>query len=138
MVRKSSLIPGFSKFMDEAVLKQYSPNSPKRILAAGSLTLMLKYGEKLIDSVISSPLFMGMNVVGSDGMIDLEILRDVLKSEINKVGFMRVAFPIIGNVDFTPEDVDTLYNYIIEANTGKLSTPLPQQTTVMNNGGTIY
>ena len=34
------------------------------------------------------------------------------KNEISKAGFMRIHFPIIGDVDFTPDDIDALYKCI--------------------------
>lgn len=136
MVHKSSVLPGLSKFIDESVLSHYPATSMKRILMAGAVSLYLKKNEGIVDTLTSNPLFSGIGVVRDNGMIDLEPLRDTLKSEINKVGFMRLTLPMVGDIDFTTEDVDSLYKYIIEANTqattnNTTSTP----TSVINNGG---
>ena len=138
MVQRCSLIPGISKFIDENVLAQYPVNSMKRILMAGAVSLYLKQNEGIVESMISNPLFTGLGVVKDDGLIDLDPVKDVLKSEINKAGFMRISIPVIGDIDFTPEDVDALYKSIVEANT-QLTQPrtIPNQLPVINNGG-IY
>lgn len=136
MVQKCSLIPGISKFIDENVLAQYPVNSMKRILMAGAISLYLKQHEGTIESLISNPLVTGLGVVKNSGLIDLDPVRDVLREEINKAGFMRLSIPFVGNIDFTPEDVDAVYKSIIEANTqfvhsATTSNPAP----VINNGG---
>jgi hypothetical protein len=125
MVHKTSIIPGLSKFIDTAVLSQYAPTSLKRIVASGAVALYLKQNTSIVDNVINNPLFEGLGVSTDDGMIDLDILKDVYKSEINKAGFLRIHFPILGNVDFTSDDVDTLYRCIMSINSPVLAQSSP-------------
>lgn len=129
MVHKSNVIPGVSRFLDETVLSHYPPTSMKRILMAGGISLYLKRNSDMIDQLLANPMFSGLGVSTPDGMIDVECLRDVLKEEIRKVGFMRITFPIVGDVDFTTDDVDTLYKYLTQIET---STPVPP----VNNSST--
>jgi hypothetical protein len=138
MVHKSSIVPGISKFIDENVLAHYPATSMKRIMMAGAVSLYLKQNGGLVDTISSNPLFSSLGVVHDNGMIELEPLRDALKYEINKAGFMRLNIPLIGAIDFTPEDADALYKYIIEANTTQVQSPSAQLTTGMTtltNGG---
>jgi hypothetical protein len=140
MVHKSSFIPGLSKFIDESVLSHYPATSMKRILMAGAVSIYLKQSDNMIDTLASNPLFTGLGVMDTDGNVNIEVLRDALKSEINKAGFMRLSLPMIGDIDFTPEDVDTLYKFIVEADSSSSKsqitssqTPLP--LTSSYNGG---
>jgi hypothetical protein len=139
MVHKSYLVPGISKFIDENILAHYPATSMKRILMAGAVSLYLKQGETLVDTILSNPLITPLGVVKQDGMIDIETIRDILKSEVNKAGFMRLTLPLIGDVDFTPEDVDALYRLIIDASgsTNSLTSALKVPATTVPNGG-IY
>lgn len=139
MVHKSYLVPGISKFIDENILAHYPATSMKRILMAGAVSLYLKQGETLVDTILSNPLITPLGVVNQDGMIDIETIRDILKSEVNKAGFMRLTLPLIGDVDFTPEDVDALCRLIIDASgsTNSLSSALKVPATTVPNGG-IY
>lgn len=140
MVHKSSLIPGLSKFIDENILAHYAPTSMKRIMMAGAVSLYLKKNEGIVDTLTNNPLFAGLGVVQDNGNIDIEPLRDALKSEINKAGFMRLSIPMVGDIDFTVDDVDALYRYIIDANSSAVTTssvPAVSQTPTLNNGG-IY
>lgn len=130
MVHKSSLLPGISKFIDENVLAHYPVNSVKRILMAGAVSLYLKQNEGIVDTITNNPLFAGLGVVQENGMINIDAVRDTLKCEINKAGFMRLSIPMIGDIDFTPDDVDALHRYIVEANTTATTVP-----SLTNNGG---
>ena len=135
MVHKSSLIPGFSRFIDESVLAHYPATSMKRIIMAGAISLYMKKNEGIVDTLTSNPLFTGLGVVHDNGMIDLDPIRDTLKSEINKAGFMRLSIPMVGDVDFTTEDIDALYRYTQEANTQASTSYIPPaQTPSLNNG----
>lgn len=125
MVHKSDIIPGLSKFLDTAVLSQYPPTSIKRIIAAGALALYLQQNSGLVESIISNPLFHGLGVATDDGMINIELIRDVLKHEITKAGYMRINFPMLGNVDFTSEDMDTLYSTIVSISAPPASVVSP-------------
>jgi hypothetical protein len=118
MVHKSNIIPGLSSFIDSSILSQYAPTSMKRIIGAGAAALFLRNNERKIDTIIST-----LGIVNSDNMVNIELARDILKSEISKAGFMRIGFPVIGDVDFTSDDVDELYKNIISINQPPQPTP---------------
>jgi hypothetical protein len=121
MVHKTSIIPGLTKFIDNVILSHYSPTSMKRILAAGGISLYLKNNQSMIDDLANNPLVSGLGIVTEDGRVDLDAMRDVIKTEINKAGFMRVNVPIIGDVDFTSDDIDSLYRYIVNSDTSQIN-----------------
>lgn len=113
MVHKTYILPGVSDFVDTAVLAQYPPTSIKRIVAAGAIALYLKQNQNIIDVILSNPIISALGVTRADGLVDLETVRDIYKAEITKAGFLRIHFPILGDVDFTADDVDTLYKCIM-------------------------
>jgi hypothetical protein len=103
---------------------------------AGAVSIYLKQNEGIVDTIMNNPLVSGLGVVNNDGMVDIEMLRDALKGEINKAGFMRLTLPIIGDIDFTPDDVDTLYRFVVESDsTTRPQITTPQVQTNMYNGG---
>jgi hypothetical protein len=118
MVHKNNIIPGLSKFIDIDILSQYPPTSMKRIIGAGAAALFLRNNQNKIYSILNS-----LGIVSDDNMIDIESARDILKSEIAKAGFMRISFPVIGDVDFTPDDLDKLYRYMISVDQPVQSAP---------------
>jgi hypothetical protein len=125
MVHKSYILPGLSRFIDTSVLSQYAPTSMKRIIAAGAISIYLQQNAGLIDQIISNPAFSGLKLADENSMINLDLIRDVLKSEINKAGYMRVKIPILGDVDFTADDVDVLHRTIMSISNTPQSVSLP-------------
>lgn len=108
---------------------------------AGAVSLYLKQNEAIVDTLTSNPLFTSLGVVKTDGYIDVELLRDALKGEINKAGFMRLSIPMIGDIDFTTDDVDTLYRFIIDADSTKpkpLTGVTAPNSTLLNTNGGVY
>jgi hypothetical protein len=120
MVHKETIIPGLSSFIDNNILSQYPPTSMKRILGAGATALFLNANAPKIDTLLNA-----LGLINSENLVNIEIARDILKNEISKAGFMRISFPIIGNVDFTADDVDALYRSIISIN-----QPAPVTTSI--------
>jgi hypothetical protein len=131
MVHKSSIIPGISRLVDESILSHYPPTSMKRILMAGAVSLYLKQNENIVDNLANNPLFNGLGIMTKDGFIDIDAIRDTIQPEIKRAGFMRISIPIIGDVDFTSEDIDTLYRFIVEANSNA-TTPSQHNQTAQN------
>jgi hypothetical protein len=103
----------------------------KRILAAGAIALYLQQNTSIVDNIINNPMFAGLGISNNSGMINIEALRDIYKQEVQKVGFMRLHVPLLGDIDFTSEDIDTLYNCIVSINgstpTTSVASPLVPQ-----------
>jgi hypothetical protein len=132
MVHKSTIIPGLSQFIDTTVLSHYPPTSMKRILAAGAIALYLQQNTNVVDTILNNSMVATLGVSTPDGMVDICKLRDVYKAEISKVGFMRISIPLLGDVDFTTEDLDTLYNIItsLDKTTSASNPPLYNSNTL--------
>ena len=113
MVHKSSIIPGLSRFLDENILSHYPPTSIKRVVIAGFTSLYLKQNERVVDTLISNPMFSALGVSDNNG---IDTIRDIMRSEISKAGFVRLTFPVIGDIDFTADDVNDLHRFITESN----------------------
>lgn len=141
MVHKSSVIPGLSRFLDENILSHYPPTSLKRVVIAGFSSLYLKQNERVVDTLLSNPMFAALGVSNSSGMVDIDVIRDVMKTEISKAGFVRLTFPVIGDIDFTIEDVDALHKFITESNTQtspSTSTSARDSSTSSYGVGGVY
>jgi hypothetical protein len=123
MVHKSSIIPGLSQFLDTSVLSHYPPTSMKRIIAAGAIALYLQQNANIVDTLLNNELIKSLGVTTPDGMVNIDVLRNVYRNEISKAGFMRITFPILDNVDFTVDDVDTLYNIIMTIDNNQSAAP---------------
>jgi hypothetical protein len=132
MVHKSSIIPGLSRFIDESILVHYPPTSMKRILIASGISLYLSGNEQVVDTLLANPIISTLGVSNSNGMIDIDKVRNAVRPEVEKAGFMRITVPVMGDIDLTVDDIDTLYRYITEASNSSVTTALPPR---ISNGG---
>ena len=132
MVHKSSIIPGLSRFIDESILVHYPPTSIKRILIASGISLYLSGNEQVVDRLLANPIFSTLGVSNSNGMIDIDKVRNAVRPEVEKAGFMRITVPVMGDIDLTVDDIDTLYRYITEVSNSSVTTSLPPK---ISNGG---
>ena len=113
--------------------------SIKRIVAAGAIALYLQQNNSIVDNIINNPLVSGLGLSTDAGMVNIETLRDIYKQEVQKVGFMRLRVPLLGDIDFTSDDIDTLYNCIVSVNCSATQPSIasPQQTSsAIPQGGT--
>jgi hypothetical protein len=132
MVHKSSIIPGLSRFIDESILVHYPPTSMKRILIASGISLYLSGNEQVVDTLLANPIISTLGVSNSNGMIDIDKVRNAVRPEVEKAGFMRITVPVMGDIDLTVDDIDTLYRYITEVSNSSVTTSLPPR---ISNGG---
>jgi hypothetical protein len=132
MVHKSSIIPGLSRFIDESILVHYPPTSMKRILIASGISLYLSGNEQVVDTLLANPIISALGVSNSNGMIDIDKVRNAVRPEVEKAGFMRITVPVMGDIDLTVDDIDTLYRYITEVSNSSVTTSLPPK---ISNGG---
>ena len=56
-----------------------------------------------------------LEIFGSDGSVDVDLLKDTLKAQISKEGCMEISsIPIVGKLTFRSDDVDKVYDYIMK------------------------
>lgn len=53
-------------------------------------------------------------VTADNGMIDLDKVRDLFLEQARATGAVRQVFPMIGAINFTEHDIESLYRHISE------------------------
>ncbi len=77
-------------------------------LGFGSLVAL---AVRQLPNQLNHPMIKTLGVVDEDGKIDIDLLYEVLKERFPKKGG-DVQLPVIGNVTFSPADLDHLYELI--------------------------
>ena len=87
-----------------------------RQLAFGTVSaLLLRRSEELFQTLKENKIAQATGVIREDGMIDILLLKDQLKQQIEKSGPITLDIPEIGALKVGPADVDRLYQLIMEA-----------------------
>lgn len=53
-----------------------------------------------------------IGIIDDDGLFDLDLIAENLKKSANRYGKMTIQVPLVGQLTFSEEDVDTLCKYI--------------------------
>jgi hypothetical protein len=101
-------IDQFKRGIDTYFTREVFPKLPegKRFVAAFGTAL-------LMDGVDKLPIVKTLGLVTEDGMIDIERAYTAAKSASN-VAPLVVEAPIIGTMRFMPNDIDRLYQLILQ------------------------
>jgi hypothetical protein len=88
-------------------------NDLQEVVARVLVGRILGNEESIKNALINNGIVRTFGIIDSDGMIDVESITEDLKSEIERKGKLVVSIPMFGKMSFVPDDVDTLYKYII-------------------------
>lgn len=86
----------------------------KWLFAIASAELVSTLMPAYIDSLKQNKLVSLTGMVGEDRSIDIERLYKRVRPAAEKSP-ARIELPIVGGINFTVEDVDALYNYIMRS-----------------------
>ena len=111
MVTREQIISGIDKFVVNDVLSKVQDKALQIII--DTTLAVLKRRPELIDKYINNNLFK------TDKGYDIDMMVEIAKTSLNKLGAFPVVFPSIPFISptekilsFSADDVDTLVNYI--------------------------
>ena len=110
MVSYKQLINGLTKYIDAELINQLTGNS--RILLGIGAGVALKKSESIYDSLRNNSLIKMLNIIDDTGLIDVETLYSEIKKQAERET-INIDIPIIGVLSLNQNDIDKLYNYII-------------------------
>lgn len=115
MVPVNSITKGITRYFDGDVLPKMQDGSWQKMAIGVGVGVMAKRGESLAKELLSKPAAMYLKLTDGQGNVDIDVLRDVLHERIPDNGVV-INVPLVGTMTFFPQDVDTLYSYIMGGN----------------------
>ena len=111
MVTREQIISGIEKFVVNDVISKVQDKALQIII--DTTLAVLKRRPELIDKYINNSLFK------TDKGYDIDMMVELIKSSLNKLGAFPVVFPAIPFISptekilsFSADDIDTLASYI--------------------------
>lgn len=108
-----SVVQGIVNYLNKEILSTMADWQAMLARIAISRVLSVKGGLK--DAITKNAFLQSMGIVSVDGEIDAEGLAKDFKEQIAAMGKFEVEIPVFGKYAFSPDDVDTLFQYIKEA-----------------------
>lgn len=106
LVTKEQLMTGLISYIDKDVMPLL-PTQSQWILGAAVILLPNKANE-IISTVSQNAVVQALGVTTPDGLIDSDNLLRALGKSAEKYGNVTMSVPLIGNLTFTPKDVENL------------------------------
>lgn len=104
---------GLAKYIDAELLPALPRDGLKGFGIGVGAALLVRRGGGVLTELCQNKALQTMGVVTADGMIDLDVLRDICRENIPQGG-LPVPLPMGLQVRLKAEDVDKIYQCIVE------------------------
>ena len=111
MVNKSQIKNGLIRYIDTELIPKTQGLQFWAMTAAG--TLAANKAEALIDNFVAQPMAQSLGIA-DNGMIDIEAIYNAVRPAAERAP-ANVAIPFVGSYTLNAQDVDKLYNYILQS-----------------------
>ena len=105
------VMEGISNYINAEVYS--GMNDLQEIAARIVIGRLIGNEETIKKALVNNGVIRTFGIIDGEGMVDIESLAKDLKREIERKGKLVVNIPMFGKLTFVPDDVDTLYKYII-------------------------
>ena len=109
MVNYEQMVNGISTFIDKEVISKLI-GTPKILMGVG-IGIALKNSRSIYDTLKESSVAKMLNLVDSNGNIDVETIYDELKKYTHRE-IIEIEMPIVGTLKLNEGDIDKLFYYI--------------------------
>lgn len=113
MISIDKIEKGIANYLDGELMPQLQDNKLEKVLVGTAASLAISRIGTIVASYKDNKLVKMLGIMDDEGNVDVEVLADELKKNISKEG-VKVDIPIVGTMTFHKDDVDKLYEYIME------------------------
>lgn len=103
---------GILKYLNSEIYSHM--NDWQEVLARIAVSRMIGNAEYLKQSLINNAYVKTFSIMDNEGNVDVEGLARDLKQQIQQKNKLTISLPMLGNFTFTADDVDKLYQTIME------------------------
>ena len=109
---KEQVIKGLTQYIDCEIIARL-PTAGKWV-AGTVLGLSLKNIQNLINYAQEDEAVKLLGIFNQDGLIDIDKIAGIAKKNASKYGNVVLSYPVLGQLTFTPDDIDLLKEYIAQ------------------------
>jgi len=111
MIPMTQLTAGLVKFVDTEMLPALPTN--QRWIAGAIVFVAQGKLPELIKTITDIPLVGTLQLVDSNGNVDIELARKAVKASCQKYGKVSMEVPLLGTFELGEKDFDKLYKCIM-------------------------
>ena len=110
-VKFESVVDGINLFLDKEIYGNL--NDLQEFLARLTIGRINQNADLIKNFLMTNGFIRTMNIIDSDGMVDIDSITQDIKREIDRKGSIQVEIPMIGKLTFHSKDVDVLRDFIV-------------------------
>lgn len=112
MVSINKIEQGVAAYLDSEIMPQLQNGSLEKVIAGTAISLAIRKSGKILAGYKNNKAIQMLELMDSEGNVDVDILAEELKKNIPTEGF-KIEVPLIGAMTFHKDDVDKLHKYIV-------------------------
>lgn len=112
MVSVKQIENGVASFLDMELMPNLPQNGIQKVMAGTAISLIIKRSGNIVREFTNNSFIKMLGIMDEEGNMDIDILRSELKANMPELG-VTMDLPLIGTLTFHKQDVDTLYNHIV-------------------------
>ena len=112
MVTFTQVKSGVAKYITDEIIAKM--DGWKKWVSGAAVTMAMLKADTLFDALKHNEIVTMLGIIRSDGMIDIDTMRNAFKAQADTTGPITIEIPAIGNLTLSSEDIDMLYRYIKE------------------------
>lgn len=115
MVSVEKVKRGLAGFLDNELMPMLPATGWESIVVGTALGILLRRLENIIGNLKQNGMAVAAGIVDEHGNIDIEIIREELKRQIQKKGSLQIEnLPVVKKITFNEGDVDKAFEYIMK------------------------
>ena len=114
MISTDRVMNGLVQFLDNELMPKLPVKGWQRPVCGTVIAMAHKHIYNLIDEYKTNPMLVGIGIFNEEGLVDIETLKEEFSRHLGAEGMM-IQFPLIGGITFYKNDIDKLYQYIMNS-----------------------
>lgn len=114
MVTINKIEHGIAAYLDSELMPKLPNSGWERLISGTAISLFIKKSGTILMSYKDNQVVQMLGVMDTEGNVDVETLAEEIKKNMPSEG-LKLEIPAIGVMTFRKDDVDKLYDYIMEA-----------------------
>ena len=113
MVSIDKIEQGIARYLDGELMPQLQGNGWEKVLVGTMSSLAIRKSGAIVAGYKDNKIVKMLGIMDDKGNVDIETLAVEVKKNIPKEG-IKIDIPVVGTMTFHKDDVDKLYDYIME------------------------
>lgn len=112
MVKYNQVVKGLTNYIDSEILTQIT--GFKKVALGVASSIAIKKADNIYKLIKDNKIIKTLDIVDKDGNINIDLLKDEIIDQMGEEKY-NIDIPMIGTLKINKNDIEKVYDYIIES-----------------------